>query len=224
MAVLQVLGQLGSTPPAFLRKVPPTSCKLVCSLEKSSISKDVSKHLLAGLSASLVLLSPMNKVIAAEQPQYNNICHLAILSDSNLALKLDNETGDVPGMLMMRSMTVQNFDPVRYSGRWFEVASLKRGFAGQGQEDCHCTQGVYTFNPKDAAIMVDTFCAHGAPDGYITGIRGKVQCLADEEMVKTDTDLGGEAMIMTTMQLFLGPRIRALFRSTQELRTQAMIS
>lgn len=42
--------------------------------------------------------------------------------------------------MMMRGMTAKNFDPVRYSGRWFEVASLKRGFAGQGQEDCHCTQ------------------------------------------------------------------------------------
>lgn len=42
--------------------------------------------------------------------------------------------------LMMRGMTAKDFDPVRYSGRWFEVASLKRGFAGQGQEDCHCTQ------------------------------------------------------------------------------------
>lgn len=41
---------------------------------------------------------------------------------------------------MMRGMTAKIFDPVRYSGRWFEVASLKRGFAGQGQEDCHCTQ------------------------------------------------------------------------------------
>lgn len=44
------------------------------------------------------------------------------------------------GMLMMRGMTAKNFDPIRYAGRWFEVASLKRGFAGQGQEDCHCTQ------------------------------------------------------------------------------------
>lgn len=43
-------------------------------------------------------------------------------------------------LMMMRGMTAKNFDPVRYAGRWFEVASLKRGFAGQGQEDCHCTQ------------------------------------------------------------------------------------
>jgi len=42
--------------------------------------------------------------------------------------------------MMMRGMTAKNFDPIRYSGRWFEVASLKRGFAGAGQEDCHCTQ------------------------------------------------------------------------------------
>lgn len=48
--------------------------------------------------------------------------------------------GETSGMLMMRGMTAKNFDPIRYSGRWFEVASLKRGFAGQGQEDCHCTQ------------------------------------------------------------------------------------
>lgn len=42
--------------------------------------------------------------------------------------------------MMMRGMTAKNFDPIRYAGRWYEVASLKRGFAGQGQEDCHCTQ------------------------------------------------------------------------------------
>jgi lipocalin len=39
--------------------------------------------------------------------------------------------------MMMRGMTAKNFDPIRYSGRWFEVASLKRGFAGAGQEDCY---------------------------------------------------------------------------------------
>ena len=33
------------------------------------------------------------------------------------------------------------FDPMRYLGRWYEVASEKRGFAGEGQRDCHCTQG-----------------------------------------------------------------------------------
>lgn len=47
-------------------------------------------------------------------------------------------------MMMMRAMTANNFDPIRYSGRWFEVASLKGGFAGQGQEDCHCTQVKFT--------------------------------------------------------------------------------
>ncbi|KAH9627352.1 hypothetical protein KSS87_001191 [Heliosperma pusillum] len=28
-------------------------------------------------------------------------------------------------MMMMRGMTAKDFDPVRYAGRWFEVASLK---------------------------------------------------------------------------------------------------
>lgn len=32
------------------------------------------------------------------------------------------------------------FDAMRYAGRWYEIASLKKGFAGEGQEDCHCTQ------------------------------------------------------------------------------------
>lgn len=58
-------------------------------------------------------------------------------------LRLDDTSGDGRGMLMMRGMTAKNFDPIRYSGRWFEVASLKRGFAGQGQEDCHCTQVIF---------------------------------------------------------------------------------
>lgn len=40
----------------------------------------------------------------------------------------------------MAGMSMRNFNPERYVGRWYEVASLKRGFAGQGQEDCHCTQ------------------------------------------------------------------------------------
>jgi lipocalin len=48
--------------------------------------------------------------------------------------------------MMMRGMTAKNFDPIRYSGRWFEVASLKRGFAGAGQEDCHCTQAGECYN------------------------------------------------------------------------------
>ena len=51
------------------------------------------------------------------------------------ALPLDDTNG-----MMMRGMTAKNFDPLGYSGRWFEVASLKRGFAGAGQEDCYCNQ------------------------------------------------------------------------------------
>lgn len=65
------------------------------------------------------------------------------MSSSQDPFPLDESAGDPNGksmMMMMRGMTAKNFDPVRYAGRWFEVASLKRGFAGQGQEDCHCTQ------------------------------------------------------------------------------------
>lgn len=76
---------------------------------------------------------------------HQNICQLgsAAVEENKLTLPLENASdgdSETMMMMMMRGMTAKNFDPVRYSGRWFEVASLKRGFAGQGQEDCHCTQ------------------------------------------------------------------------------------
>lgn len=48
---------------------------------------------------------------------------------------------------------------------------------------------------KEPAIRVDTFCVHGSPDGYITGIRGKVQCVGAQDLEKTETDLEKQEMI-----------------------------
>lgn len=45
------------------------------------------------------------------------------------------------------------------------------------------------------AIQVDTFCIHGGPAGYITGIRGKVQCLSEEDKDKNETDLERQEMV-----------------------------
>lgn len=56
-------------------------------------------------------------------------------------------------------------------------------------------QGVYTFDMETPAIQVDTFCVHGGPDGYITGIRGKVQCLSEEDKELKETDLERQEMI-----------------------------
>ncbi|CAD7700246.1 unnamed protein product [Ostreobium quekettii] len=77
------------------------------------------------------------------------------------------------------------FDPMRYTGRWYEVASLKLGFAGEGQQDCHCTQGIYT--PKQMskgkiALEVSTFCVHGSPQGRVSGIQGQVSCAPPAEL------------------------------------------
>ncbi|KAL3632783.1 hypothetical protein CASFOL_025767 [Castilleja foliolosa] len=155
------------------------------------------KQAISGLAASLILLSQTNLAIQASATNltHDNICQLASATDNKSTLTLDNnEENEMMMMMMMRGMTVKSFDPARYAGRWFEVASLKRGFAGQGQEDCHCTQGVYTFDPNAAAIRVDTFCVHGAPDGYITGIRGKVQCLSDEDKNTNETTPEKQAM------------------------------
>lgn len=74
-------------------------------------------------------------------PHINNICQLAGAAAAENASPFEKVSGEGgPRFMMMRGMTAENFDPARYAGRWFEVASLKRGFAGQGQEDCHCTQ------------------------------------------------------------------------------------
>lgn len=56
-------------------------------------------------------------------------------------------------------------------------------------------QGVYTFDMATPAIQVDTFCVHGSPDGYITGIRGRVQCLSEEDLQKNATELENREMI-----------------------------
>ncbi|CAN0901062.1 Chloroplastic lipocalin [Linum grandiflorum] len=157
-----------------------------CSVENPSsiTNKNVVRHLLSGLAASsLLLLSQPYQVFAAD---------VSPSIAGNVSLPIEGGNGK---LMQMRGMTASNFDPVRYSGRWFEVASLKRGFAGQGQEDCHCTQGVYTFDMDAPAIQVDTFCVHGGPDGYITGIRGRVQCVADQDVEKNETDLEKREMI-----------------------------
>lgn len=78
------------------------------------------------------------KVGAVDLARTSNVRQLASAADATPTLPFDQ--GSEGMLMMMRGMTAKNFDPVRYSGRWFEVASLKRGFAGQGQEDCHCTQ------------------------------------------------------------------------------------
>lgn len=56
-------------------------------------------------------------------------------------------------------------------------------------------QGVYSFNADTRSIEVDTFCVHGSPEGYMTGIRGKVQCVADEQLAKVESELERREMI-----------------------------
>lgn len=75
------------------------------------------------------------------------------------------------------------FSPMAYSGRWYEVASLKKGFAGEGQQDCHCTQGIYTPQSNEEGelkLSVSTFCVHRPPGategGRLSGIQGSVSC------------------------------------------------
>ncbi|XP_051218746.1 chloroplastic lipocalin [Lolium perenne] len=180
---------------------PAARMNLRCSMEEKVPPRNtaISNHLLSCLAASLVLVAPPSQAIPADTFAQPSLCQVAVvgaIDKGAVPLKFDGPSDDGgSGMMMMKGMTAKNFDPARYSGRWFEVASLKRGFAGQGQEDCHCTQGVYTFDEKSRAIQVETFCVHGSPDGYITGIRGRVQCLSAEDMASAETDLEREEMI-----------------------------
>ncbi|GAV68615.1 Lipocalin_2 domain-containing protein [Cephalotus follicularis] len=169
---------------------------LKCSYEDTMLRNVVARHVFSGLAASMIFFSQTSRVIAADLSVPQNIYQLADATDKKITLPLDpgSDEGNEK-LMMMRGMTYKEFDPIRYSGRWFEVASLKRGFAGQGQEDCHCTQGVYSFDMETPAIQVDTFCVHGGPDGYITGIRGKVQCLSEEDLEKKETELERQEMI-----------------------------
>ncbi|WCJ37196.1 chloroplastic lipocalin [Euphorbia peplus] len=173
----------------------PGKIVLKCSLENPISNNTLVRRVLTGFAASLICLSQTNLVSAIDVSNSRDVCQLASAAD-NVTLPLDESSDGKGGkLMMMRGMTAKDFDPARYSGRWFEVASRKRGFAGQGQEDCHCTQGVYTYDMKASAIQVDTFCIHGGPDGYITGIRGKVQCVSEEDLENTETDLEKREMI-----------------------------
>lgn len=54
---------------------------------------------------------------------------------------------------------------------------------------------MYSFDANTPSIQVDTFCVHGGPDGYITGIRGKVQCLSEEAKTNEESALEKQEMI-----------------------------
>ncbi|XP_040362498.1 chloroplastic lipocalin isoform X1 [Rosa chinensis] len=181
---------------SLLYRGKPGKIVMKCCAEQSMSNKPVTKHVLSGFAASLVLLSQINQAVASEVYFQRNTYELANAAEKTVTLPLDKGSDEgAERLMMMRGMTANNFDPIRYSGRWYEVASLKRGFAGQGQEDCHCTQGVYTFDSEKRAIQVDTFCVHGSPDGYITGIRGNVQCLSEKDLEKNESDLEMQEMI-----------------------------
>lgn len=80
--------------------------------------------------------------LAEPRPSPGSLCEIAAGLDASTILNLgpgSGSEGEGP-LIMSAGMTMKNFNPARYVGRWYEVASLKLGFAGQGQEDCHCTQ------------------------------------------------------------------------------------
>ena len=76
--------------------------------------------------------------------------------------------------LLALHMATAPFDPFKFSGAWYEVASHKAGFYGLGQYDCMDTRGVYEYDPERDQLDVATQCRH--LDGRVSGIRGVVKC------------------------------------------------
>lgn len=215
-AVLNVLPALQFSKANPLRRNSRSRCKdingeqtrVVCSwsiLPCISSSKNHSHRAASALVAALLINSIPSQAIAETFAHHGgHFCQLAADQQAENILKLDGDSDGMEGgvpPLVMEGMTARNFNPARYAGRWYEVASLKRGFAGQGQEDCHCTQGVYSLDEKNRAIKVETFCVHGSPNGYITGIRGVVKCVGDADMASAETEEERQEMISSKCYL-----------------------
>ena len=54
---------------------------------------------------------------------------------------------------------------------------------------------MYTLNEEAATVEVDTFCVHGSPSGYLTGIRGRVSCVPDGTLEQSESPLERQQMI-----------------------------
>lgn len=207
------LPALSSSNAHILLSYPRSGCKnairnkvtTVCSQNIPTVILDLNyplKAIASTLVTALLVNSIPSQALAETVLAHStgNFCQLAAVP-TDMVLRLDAPSDGEAPPIVMGGMTAKNFNPARYAGRWFEVASLKRGFAGQGQEDCHCTQGVYTFDEKNKAIQVDTFCVHGSPDGYITGIRGVVRCVGDAEISMAETEEERQEMISSKCYL-----------------------
>ena len=64
--------------------------------------------------------------------------------------------------------TVPNVDVIKYSGKWYEIASYPQRF----QKGCHCTTAEYTLSEK-GYLIVENRCNKGSVDGKQSYIRGK---------------------------------------------------
>ncbi|XVF03924.1 hypothetical protein REPUB_Repub05bG0035500 [Reevesia pubescens] len=169
-------------PPPHIPRGFPGKLIVKCSIKSRPSSKVVASPIISGLAASLIFLSQTNQVLAADLSHNLNICQLASAMDTKLTRPLEEDSGEGNGKLMMmrvgvcKKLVLSDWNPVLVDYLIFIT-------------------GVYTIDMKTPAIQVDTFCVHGGPDGYITGIKGQVQCLSEEDLVKNETDLERQEMI-----------------------------
>ncbi|GAB3193849.1 apolipoprotein D and lipocalin family protein [Pontibacter aydingkolensis] len=64
--------------------------------------------------------------------------------------------------------TVPSVDLNKYTGRWYEIASLPQRFT----KGCHCVYAEYTLNPS-GYVEVYNYCRKGGTNGEVKDISGK---------------------------------------------------
>jgi lipocalin len=66
------------------------------------------------------------------------------------------------------------FDPFKFSGAWYEVASYKAGFTPMSSVTCMDTRGIYEYDPDKDAFDVQLGCRH--VDRHVTAIKALMRC------------------------------------------------
>uniref|UniRef100_A0A803KMX0 Lipocalin/cytosolic fatty-acid binding domain-containing protein n=1 Tax=Chenopodium quinoa TaxID=63459 RepID=A0A803KMX0_CHEQI len=155
-----------------------------CSIKRPASDNGIPKHIFSGLVASCIVFSQANLVYGADLPRRDSIGLLADVSSSTVPFPLDENSNTLADGSRWPLLNVDLLDKAR---KTVIAPSYSKLFS--------ILVGIYTFDMEAPAIQVDTFCVHGGPDGYITGIRGKVQCLSEEDKELKETALERQEMI-----------------------------
>jgi apolipoprotein D and lipocalin family protein len=96
------------------------------------------------------------------------ICFLMMVTCLILACSA-NKSVESPGLPPLSVVAVDTLDLVRYSGKWYEIASLPQRF----QKGCRGTTATYTLSEDKSYVKVYNKCFKDSLAGAISDIEGK---------------------------------------------------